>query len=248
MPMKKEFRGKWNTAGYGTQMGSAEVVEPPGRDFIRVYHITSAEFAISDIALQRLKLARLSDVNDPFELLALNFRERRTRKIVRDFKTTYDSNTGLLCFSGNWTNPVLWSHYGGKHRGICLGFDLDRNRAQKVNYQSDRILANLDERDQIVLEKQLRDILPCTKYKHWEYEDEYRVPVALKNAMEEGKLHFYPFNAGLRLKEVILGPLCELSVEDVRQFTKKLNPEAVTFASRLALKFFKVVPKESTVP
>lgn len=246
--MRKELRDQWENSGYSREMGSAAVVPPPAPEFIRVYHLTSAEFAINNIGLRRLKVARFFDLNDPFELLALNFHGRRTRKIVRDFKTTYDSNTGLLCFSADWTNPVLWSHYGVKHRGICLGFDLERTRAQKVHYEPGRIFAHGDQEDEFVLDKELRDLLLRTKYKHWEYEEEYRVPVVLESAIKEGNLHFYPFNEGLRLAEVILGPQCALSVTHVRQFAQALHPHAVTFASRLALKFFKVVPQESTVP
>jgi hypothetical protein len=108
LAMKEALRQEWVGAGYISKMGSAEVVPPPPREFIRVYHITSAELGVSDIGLSRMKVARFSDLNDPFELLAMNFREGKTaRKVIRDFKDAYDSHTGLHCFSANWTNPVL---------------------------------------------------------------------------------------------------------------------------------------------
>jgi hypothetical protein len=34
------------------------------------HHLTTAEYALSDIVFQRLKVARFSALNDPFELLA----------------------------------------------------------------------------------------------------------------------------------------------------------------------------------
>jgi hypothetical protein len=129
MPMNRALRTQWVAAGYRSTCGSAAVVPPPPKKYLRVYHLTSAEYAVSNIGLGRIKLARFSDLNDPFELLAVNFRERQVRKIVRDFKDAYDSHTGLLCFSADWTNPVLWSHYAEKHRGVCLGFNLTRSRA-----------------------------------------------------------------------------------------------------------------------
>ena len=230
-------------------MGSAEVVPPPPKEFIRVYHITSPEFAISNIGLRRIKVARYSDLNDPFELMALNFREKRIRNIVRAFKNDYDSHTGLLCFSANWTNPVLWSHYGAKHRGVCLGFNLKRAHTHKVKYEAERIPAELGTQGNLPkLDDNLRNLLLCTKFSHWEYEEEYKVFVPLDKADQEGTLHFWPFGQYLELAEVILGPQCSVSLKSVQQLTQAQHPQAVTFQARLAFKFFKVVPDGRTVP
>ena len=235
-------------------MGSAAVVPPPSEEFIRVYHLTSAEFSISNIALGRLKVARFSDLNDPFELMALNLREKRNRKIVKDFKNAYDSQTGLLCFSADWTNPVLWSHYGAKHRGVCLGFDLKRSRTQrrsriqKVQYEDRRIRDELgEETDPLNIDEEIQKRLVGTKFSHWKYEEEYRVFVPLKNALKEGMMHFCNFDQNLQLAEVILGPQCNLSLDAVRQLMRERYPHAVAFKARLAYKSFKVVPDKRTV-
>ncbi len=106
MPMHKEFRQQWARAGYSSKMGSAEVVPPPPREVLRVYHITSAEYGISNIGLQRMKVARFTDLNDLFELLALNVSDKPARKRLAEFKTTYDGNTGLLCFTSY--NRIWW--------------------------------------------------------------------------------------------------------------------------------------------
>lgn len=235
-------------AGYGPKMGSAEVVPPPPKGILRIYHLTSAEFAISDIGLGRMKVARFSDLNDPFELMALNFREQPARKTINDFKTDYDSHTGLLCFSANWTNPVLWSHYGAKHRGICIGFDIKRTLVEQVKYEDERILRNFGTGDPHRLDTALQELLRCTKYSHWRYEEEFRRFVSLKDTIKEGSLHFYPFDDSLQLREVILGPQCNLSPDAVRRLTPAHYHNAVTFKARLAVKFFAVVPDEGTVP
>ena len=44
---------------------------------MRVYHFLPAEFALASISLKRIKIARLSEVNDPFELQALNVGGRK---------------------------------------------------------------------------------------------------------------------------------------------------------------------------
>lgn len=230
-------------------MGSAEVVSPPPEEFIRVYHLTSVEFAINDISLRRLKIARFVDLNDPFELLAFSFREKHIREAINNFRKSYDRHMGLLCFSANWTDPVLWSHYGARHRGICLGFDLKRNRAQKIQYKDKRLPIEFDEENNsTILNEKLQKLLLQTKFSHWKYEEEHRFFVPLKKAFKEGNLHFWPFDKRLKLAEVILGPQCTLSLDAVRQLIQKHHPRVVTFKARLAFNSFGVVPDGRTVP
>lgn len=249
MPANPLFALEWRQAGYETRMGSAIAAPPPPPGFTRGYYLTSADHAINNIGLGRLKISRFVDLNDPFELLALNFRERETRKIVRDFKSTYGAHTGLLCFSSDWINPVLWSHYGAKHKGICLGFDLKEDLIQQVRYADERILAEIGEDGSPVqLDQALQELLLCTKFRHWEYEREIRRFIALDGATKEGSLHFYLFDQSLQLREVILGPQCTLSLDNVRQLVSARYPQAVTFSARLAFKFFSVVPDERTIP
>lgn len=249
MPMNRALRDKWEEGGYRRTCGSAAVTVPPPKKYLRVYHLTTADHAISNIALGRIKVARFSDLNDPFELLAANFRERQVRKVVRDFKSTYDTHTGLLCFSADWINPVLWSHYGQKHRGICLGFNVRRSRIQKVRYKDKRLLTELGEDGQpLNINEKLQKLLLCTKYRHWRYEEERRLFVKLEDAQREGRLYFLPMSEDLQLAEVILGPQCDLPLEKVRELVGSKHPAVITFQSRLAFKFFSVVPKESTVP
>lgn len=230
-------------------MGSAEVVPPPPEESIRLYHITSTEYAINNIALSRMKVARFSDLNDPFELTAVSFRDKLVRKTVLDFKGAHDQQTGLLCFSADWTNPVLWGHYGEKHRGICLGFNLKRVQTHKVKYEADRIPARLGmQGDLPKIDENLKNLLLCTKFEHWAYEEEYRVFVPLNKADKEGMLYFWKFGQLLDLAEVILGPRCNVSLKSVRQLTEAHHPHVVTFKARPAFKFFKVVPDKRTVP
>jgi len=243
-------RQAWVNAGYRSNMASAVACRPPEKSSLRrVYHLTSAEHAVSDIALGRLKLARFSDLNDPFELIAANFREREVRKIVRSFKSAFDSQTGLLCFSEDWAEPLLWSHYAAKHRGICLGFDVPRDQLEKVTYQDERLRTELDANsDPLELPLDLQQALRCTKYRRWEYECEYRRFVPLEAAIQEGRLHFVPFGPELELAEVILGTECVLSLETVRATVRSRYPSAIVFKARLEFKGFHIVPQESTIP
>lgn len=228
-------------------MGSAEVVAPPPPEFRRVYHLTTAEYAINDIGLGRMKIARFRELNDPFELGALNYIEWRDhKKAVVDFQKTTNETIGLLCFSGDWTSPVLWSHYADKHRGICLGFNLTLARAQRVRYEAERIgIARLSQG--VSIDEALESLLLCTKFKEWEYEEEWRVILPLEGQTQEGHLHFHSFDIDLELAEVILGPLCNHSLSEVRRLVEAHYPKAITFKGRLASKHFKIVPDERSL-
>lgn len=61
------------------------------------------------------------------------------QEIERELKRHYAR--GVCCFSTNYSSPVLWSHYGDQHKGICIGYSLDRKQRpnpQKVIYGKSR--------------------------------------------------------------------------------------------------------------
>jgi hypothetical protein len=86
-----------------------------------------------------------------------------------------------------------------------------------------------------------------TKFEHWVYENEVRVFVQLDHATAEHGLFFYEFSEDLVLEEVILGPLCEISLESVRRLVSRTKPDVHVLRARLADKFFNVVPDEYTL-
>ncbi|WP_223488327.1 DUF2971 domain-containing protein [Pseudomonas sp. A-RE-19] len=143
----------------------------------------------------------------------------------------------------------MWSHYGMKHRGICLGFNVPRAKLQKVQYEDDRIRSQLgDSGDPIDIDPSVKSLLLKTKSSGWRYEAEYRQFVPLADATSEGRLHFLPFGKDLELAEVILGPLCELSLRTIRGLATSRYPHAATFRSRLAFGSYKVVPEATSIP
>jgi hypothetical protein len=38
--------------------------------------------------------------------------------------TLMEKRFTLLCFSADWSHPLIWAHYSDKHRGLCLGFEI----------------------------------------------------------------------------------------------------------------------------
>jgi hypothetical protein len=215
---------------------------------MRVYHLLSVENGLSNVALKRIRISRVRDLNDPFELLAAKLGEKQFRTGLRNWRAAFNESNGLLCFSKKWENPVLWSHYAVKHRGMCLGFDLSEDLAEEVRYIPDRLpILFIDSDPQKGLEESfVRDML-TTKFLHWQYEEEVRVFLRLDPATVEGTSYFYSFGEKLRLAELVLGPLCELPIQEVRSLVHSAYDRVTVYKSRLAFKWFSVVPDERSV-
>jgi hypothetical protein len=151
---------------------------------------------------------RFSALNDPFELLARAATDEGARWDIERQKKELDDELGLLCFSEDWTDPVLWTHYGSNHRGICLGFDVKEGLAKRVTYRTARLstqeLSNKNEAE-------LLEMLLYTKFESWKYEAEWRVLKKLAYLQPEGPLHFCLLDGDIRLREVILGAQCSTS-------------------------------------
>lgn len=86
-----------------------------------------------------------------------------------------------------------------------------------------------------------------TKYIHWQYEEEIRMFVGLDNSTIERGLYFSEFSDDLKLKEVILGPLCEVPIDRVRRLVAKTYDSVTVIKARLAFKWFAVVTDERSI-
>lgn len=150
------------------------------------YHATNPEYCVSEIEAEESLL---------------------THEIERELLRYYER--GVCCFSTTYSSPLLWSHYGDQHQGLCVGYGLDRNpkpSLHKVIYGGNRTIKTstlfrafihdeheaLDELDRNVLLRKARG---------WSYEREWRLIGAqgLKDSP-------------LLLKEVTFGLRCSQSV------------------------------------
>lgn len=210
---------------------------------MRVYHFVEEKFGLDDLRKQRLKVAVIADLNDPFELAGPPSSDRQVRARVRRWKDSMAKEYGLLCFSKSWRNPVQWSHYADKHRGLCLGFDVPNDRLLSVRYQQQRIELNIDdlESDDAKTAEAAKQRLISTKYSHWRYEAELRILLPLKQALHEDGRYFKLFDEDLVLKEIIVG--CRSCVSD-RMLNEELGLKSspiVIRKARLAFRSFRVV-------
>ena len=206
-----------------------------------VYRFLSAKRGLEALRDRRLKLSLINELNDPFEFLAVNLREKVIRRAFAAMKARLSETMGILCFSTKWSNPVLWSHYADRHSGLCLGFDVRNELLDPVEYAAERIAPDEDwlsaaQAGRVdVMRKLLR-----TKFEHWRYESEVRMFARLEEIDAQVGLYFKPFYPDLALTHVIVGATCTLGYQEVSAAVVDENIELIK--ARAAFKSFNIVP------
>jgi hypothetical protein len=133
----------------------------------------------------------------------------------------------------SWHNPLLWSHYGDRHRGIALGFEVADPILKPVSYVEQRpILKKIN--------PEVANWLLFTKYIDWRHEQEARIFTTLTDSEPGSGLYFGNFSEQLVLREVILGPLNKNAKREVLDAVGDLA-SVVVRKSRLAFNSFQVV-------
>lgn len=212
---------------------------------MKLFYFTTEQYGLKAIRDSRLKVARINELNDPFEFLGLSLKTRDERNVLRKWKKGLSNQFGMICMSSTWQEPLLWSHYADKHQGLCLEFDLTLDHTFiKVNYVEERQklhdfskehLEDLTEADILTM---LR-----TKFKAWEYEAEYRSFIRLEDADPVSGLYFLDFSAGLTLAQVIVG---ERSTVTRDKLAHVICDDAVpSIKARAGFKKFEVVENKN---
>lgn len=207
---------------------------------MRVYYFVNEQYGLLDLEHRRLKIARVNDVNDPFEVNSA-CSDAKARLVIRDLKAQLHERFGMLCFSLDWSNPVQWSHYADGHRGMCLGFDVNEAEIERVAYRRQRPKADMYVlfRDQETGEAEMR-VWFRTKYAHWKYEREVRMFLSLDDDPIDG-IYFQPFDPkNLRLAEVIVGERSGLHRQQIIETLGDLAPHVELTKARLAFRSYKV--------
>ena len=115
----------------------------------------------------------LDDTGRPTEALRQAVENGARKAFEEQVRRT--SSRGVACFSENAVSTLLWSHYGGGHRGICLEFDTSSpwlSKLHPVRYCDDipevNAISMLLDSDPDTLWVYL------TKASCWSYEREWR--------------------------------------------------------------------------
>ena len=208
---------------------------------MKLYYLTSEKWAKVILNERRVKLSTVGELNDPFELLGASVGDKRARKIFHYVQQRLSERYGMLCLSSTWKCPAMWAHYGDKHRGVCLGFDVPDAMPREVRYTPDRLIDLLGEKPELRnMSIAGIETLMTTKYSEWSYEREWRLIRPFREAIAgaDGK-HFLPFDDQLLvLREVIIGHRCSWMLRDAAAAVghatkevrlKKIRPSFQTF-------------------
>jgi len=137
----------------------------------------------------------------------------------------------VYCLTTKPNCTLMWSHYAGNHRGICLEFSGENpifGTAFKVEYRESFPIMALDDEQDLG-----RVLMPLfVKSNAWQYEDEYRI-VAQERSKSDGEntlmvdkgfLRFHP----KALIGIIVGCMMpESEIEYVSKLIKKYAPHVV---------------------
>jgi hypothetical protein len=140
------------------------------------------------------------DVVDRHQLLLCHYvREELLRRYEK----------GVFSLAARANCPLMWSHYGDQHRGLCLGYSIPDEAAgdlHRVRYGGSRLVAAssivkmLDGDD--VSRHEVDDAVLLRKAKPWGYEREWRL-------IGPRGTHDSP----LQLEEVVFGMRCTETVK-----------------------------------
>lgn len=209
---------------------------------MKLYYFTKSRYGLEAIRDKRLKIARINELNDPFEFLSLSL-PREERISLRNWKESMHHQYGLICMSREWQHPLLWAHYADSHRGMCLGFDvMDDDTFCKVNYLSRRkTLKDFGYSSISKITKLDMKKLLFSKFNVWSYESEYRNFCTL-GEKEKGTSHYFlPFSENMKLSAVIIGERSAISREEIVNSLAGNENDIVTFKARCAFRDFKIV-------
>jgi hypothetical protein len=184
---------------------------------MRLYYYTAKQWGMKSLWEKRLKIAEYADLNDPFELFPFEQTEKDAREYTKKVVKILSREHGVLCFSESWRSTLMWAHYGDKHKGICLGFEIeDNDNLTKIEYISNRVPSRIDFKKPLagVDEPMLTKCLNV-KHRGWEYEKERRLRVSLQEKRDG--VYYHPLNNGMELREVIIGARSSLSIVDVAE-------------------------------
>jgi hypothetical protein len=202
---------------------------------MRVYKFLPRQYGLQAIRKRRLKISEIRYLNDPFDLLPFDLSDPELRKGVIATRAEIGQKGGLLCFSRQLHNPVLWAHYAESHRGLCLGFDVPDDLTQMVEYVENPI--RLERLDLKTANRML-----FTKYEHWRYEDEVRMWATLQQ--KSGEYFFMDFGEGLRFAEIIVGAGSTVTMRRIQDALGARSNGVKILKARLAYNAFAVVEDE----
>lgn len=107
-----------------------------------------------------------------------DFKNSVLKSIFHNIKT----ELWISCFCREYNEILMWSHYADKHKGLCIGFNLDglletfKFIKSNVNYPD-----NFSKVDYCANPEKALEYFVSTKAKNWKYENEIRLRTNKEN-------------------------------------------------------------------
>lgn len=173
------------------------------------------KLTLQNLSNQKNWVADPFEFNDPFEFSLTDkyypnsqgnlecFQKEQLTKVKRIEDEI--SQYGVVCYSSDYINNLLWSHYADNHKGMCLVFNVPEKKVpnlRKVSYSKNFPLVGITEKPEIY--KEIIKVV-TTKSIDWSYEKEYREILNMKNILND-----YPGE----LTEIIFG--CRTPFDDIQ--------------------------------
>ena len=126
--------------------------------------------------------------NDPFEMFFVI--QQKDKEIMSSINqnllmTLFYLKSRVCCFTTQFDNFLMWSHYSNSHKGFCVGYNeedirgIDGCNLHKVKYQRGLpVIGDISRLSQ-------KDVF-FTKGDIWEYEEEYRALIDLAYCFSKG--------------------------------------------------------------
>lgn len=196
---------------------------------MRVYRFMSLKHGLDSLQNKRLRIGRFRELNDPYDCFPRivngpgddpNINE----SIAKGFSAKFGQALGLVCYCETVSNPVVWSHYADKHRGLAFAFDYNdpSDGLIMVNYGPTRRSIDYRElqesqrnKDKLTMNRIIKHGF-TKKANSWKYEREHRQFISLDACTPVGEHYFRPFPFE-RLSAVILGAKSDLYESDIKR-------------------------------
>lgn len=205
----------------------------------------------SDDAIEKLRAAYAvrpdvpGDIQRKFAESSIeNLREivmRNARQVLDNHTEQFLRERGVSCFSQCNNDLLMWSHYGGRYKGFCLGFSTDFEPFSKIrNVEYTGEMPKIDA-VRALMDNDFEQMLNLfyTKSKSWSYEQEWR-------CLHEkaGTLFTYEAEA---LQSVFFGPDIDLeSLEIICLILAGQNPNVRFWRGQRSNERFEVLFEEFT--
>ena len=174
---------------------------------MRLFRYLDSAGALLTIEHKAFRVSRLHELNDPFEWRvgatdliegAEYLGDAAMEESLRDISST----VGVICFSAVPDEPVLWSHYADRHRGMVL--EVEVSDAAQMTYTDERPHIQAAKVHDWAYLRAVVERLSRQKSRGWSYEQEYRQYVHLPSCDARGGHYYQKLDQGV-LKRVVVG-------------------------------------------